>query len=125
MERPYYELPYAPERPRKHEVVVSASKIARDTGVTAEDIAKALLDEGLHAPTTYFPLIVGEALMVEFTEAEPREVIDAYAEALNRITERAYRDPQSVRSSPRNTSVSRLNLVRANHPKTVAPSYRI
>ncbi|PWV36916.1 MAG: aminomethyl-transferring glycine dehydrogenase subunit GcvPB, partial [Desulfurococcaceae archaeon] len=82
LEKPYYELPYAPEKPRKHEVVISASKIAKETGVTTEDIAKALLNEGLHAPTIYFPLIVSEALMVEFTETEPREVIETYAEIL-------------------------------------------
>ncbi|MEM2202749.1 MAG: aminomethyl-transferring glycine dehydrogenase subunit GcvPB [Sulfolobales archaeon] len=125
LEKPYYELPYAPEKPRKHEVVISASKIARETGVTTEDIAKALLNEGLHAPTIYFPLIVSEALMVEFTETEPREVIEAYAEILNKIAEKAYRNPEEVKKTPSNTSVSRLDMVRANHPKTLAPSYKI
>jgi glycine dehydrogenase subunit 2 len=125
MEKPYYEIPYNPEKPRKHEIVVSASKIARETGVTAEDIAKALLDEGLHAPTIYFPLIVSEALMIEFTETEPREVIDSYAEALNRIAEKAYREPSTLKISPRNTAVSRLDSVRANHPKSVVPSYKV
>jgi glycine dehydrogenase subunit 2 len=125
MEKPYYEIPYNPEKPRKHEIVVNASKIARETGVTAEDIAKALLDEGLHAPTIYFPLIVSEALMIEFTETEPREVIDSYAEALNRIAEKAYREPSTLKISPRNTAVSRLDSVRANHPKSVVPSYKV
>ena len=125
LEKPYYELPYAPEKPRKHEVVISASKIARETGVTAEDIAKALLNEGLHAPTIYFPLIVSEALMVEFTETEPREVIEAYAEILNKIAEKAYRNPEEVKKMPNNTSVSRLDMVRANHPKTLTPSYKL
>ncbi|MDT7888400.1 MAG: aminomethyl-transferring glycine dehydrogenase subunit GcvPB [Desulfurococcales archaeon] len=125
LEKPYYELPYNPERPRKHEAVISASKIARETGITAEDIAKALLDEGLHAPTIYFPLIVGEALMIEFTEAEPKEIIDRYAEILNKIAERGYKDPTSLKSAPRNTAVSRLDAVRANHPRTAAPSYRV
>jgi len=124
LEKQYYELPHSPEKPRKHEVVISASKIARETGVTAEDIAKALLDEGLHAPTMYFPLIVGEALMVEFTESETRENIDLYADTLNKIAERAYRNPEDVKKTPRNTSVSRLDLVRANHPRTLIPSYR-
>ncbi|HWQ17586.1 MAG TPA: aminomethyl-transferring glycine dehydrogenase subunit GcvPB [Sulfolobales archaeon] len=125
LEKPYYELPYAPEKPRKHEVVISASKIARETGVTAEDIAKALLNEGLHAPTIYFPLIVSEALMVEFTETEPREVIETYAEILNKIAEKAYRNPEEVKKMPNNTSVSRLDMIRANHPKTLAPSYKL
>ncbi|GAY25693.1 glycine dehydrogenase [Desulfurococcaceae archaeon AG1] len=125
LEKPYYELPYAPEKPRKHEVVISASKIAKETGVTTEDIAKALLNEGLHAPTIYFPLIVSEALMVEFTETEPREVIETYAEILNKIAEKAYRNPEEVKKTPSNTSVSRLDMVRANHPKTLAPSYKL
>ena len=125
LEKPYYELPYLAEKPRKHEVVISASKIAKETGVTAEDIAKALLDEGLHAPTIYFPLIVDEALMVEFTETEPKEVIDIYAETLNKIAEKAYKNPEDVKKMPSATSVSRLDMVRANHPRTLAPSYRI
>ncbi|MCC6030569.1 MAG: aminomethyl-transferring glycine dehydrogenase subunit GcvPB [Desulfurococcales archaeon] len=122
MEKPYYQLPYDPSRPRKHEVVFSAKKILQETGVSAEDISKALLDEGFHAPTMYFPLIVDEALMIEFTETESRDVLDQYAEALNRIAEVAYKDPSLVKSSPRNTSVRRLDYVRANHPKTIAPT---
>lgn len=125
VEKGYYELPYSPERPRKHEVVVSARKIARETGVSAEDIAKALLDEGLHAPTIYFPLIVEEALMIEFTEGETLETLERYAEILNRIAEEAYKDSDSARRRPRNTSASRVDNVRANHPKTLAPSYRV
>jgi glycine dehydrogenase subunit 2 len=63
--------------------------------------------------------------MIEFTETEPREVIDSYAEALNRIAEKAYREPSTLKISPRNTFVSRLDSVRANHPKSVAPSYKV
>jgi glycine dehydrogenase subunit 2 len=122
MEKPYYQLPYDPSRPRKHEVVFSAKKILQETGVSAEDISKALLDEGFHAPTMYFPLIVDEALMIEFTETESRDVLDQYAETLNRIAEVAHKDPSLVKSSPRNTSVKRLDYVRANHPKTLAPT---
>lgn len=125
LEKPYYELPYDPERPRKHELVLSAKKILRETGVSAEDISKALLDRGLHAPTMYFPLIVDEALMIEFTEAEPREVIDKYAEALIEIAEKAYRDPGEIKKSPQNTSIKRLDYVKANHPKTVSPTKKI
>ncbi|HID41145.1 MAG TPA: glycine dehydrogenase subunit 2, partial [Pyrodictium sp.] len=77
-----YELPYDPEKPRKHELVLSAKPLKRETGITAEDVAKALLDKGLHAPTVYFPLIVDEALMIEFTESEPRRQIEEYADAL-------------------------------------------
>ena len=119
-----YTLPYDPSKPRKHEVVISAEPLRRETGVTAEDVAKALLDEGLHAPTIYFPLIVEEALMIEFTESETRESIERYAEVLKRIAEKAYRDPREVKKAPRNTSVARLDQVYANHPKTMTPTYR-
>lgn len=120
-----FELPYDPERPRKHEVVISAKPLARETGVRALDVAKALLDEGLHAPTIYFPLIVDEALMIEFTESEPRREIERYADALKKIAERAYKDPDSVKTAPKNTSVGRLDDVIANHPRSVTPTYRI
>ena len=120
-----YELPYDPERPRKHELVLSAKPLARETGVTAEDVAKALLDRGLHAPTIYFPLIVEEALMIEFTETETREQIEAYARALKEIAEEAYRNPEEVKKAPRNTSVARVDNVYANRPTTVTPTYRV
>jgi glycine dehydrogenase subunit 2 len=120
-----YELPYDPSRPRKHELVLSAKPLARETGVTAEDVAKALLDRGLHAPTIYFPLIVEEALMIEFTESETRENIEEYARALREIAEEAYRDPARVKGAPRNTSVSRVDNVYANRPTSVTPSYRV
>ncbi|MET1101786.1 MAG: aminomethyl-transferring glycine dehydrogenase subunit GcvPB [Pyrodictiaceae archaeon] len=119
------DLPYDPKRPRKHELVLSAKRLAEETGVRAEDIAKALLDRGLHAPIMYFPLIVDEALMIEFTESEPRESIEEYAEALKEIVEKAYEDPDSIRNTPLNTSIDRLDNVYANHPKTVTPSYRV
>ncbi|WP_048061501.1 aminomethyl-transferring glycine dehydrogenase subunit GcvPB [Hyperthermus butylicus] len=120
-----YELPYDPNRPRKHELVLSAKPLKRDTGVTAEDVAKALLDHGLHAPTIYFPLIVEEALMIEFTESEPRREIERYAEALRKIAEKAYENPEEVKRAPRNTSVTRLDTIYANHPRTVTPTYRV
>ncbi len=120
-----YELPYDPGRPRKHELVLSAKPLAKETGVTAEDVAKALLDRGLHAPTIYFPLIVEEALMIEFTESETRENIEEYARALREIAEQAYRDPRPLKEAPRNTSVRRVDNVYANHPQSVTPTYRV
>ncbi len=120
-----YELPYDPRRPRKHELVLSAAPLARETGVTADDIAKAILDYGLHAPITYFPLIVEEALMIEFTETETRENIEAYARILREIAEKAYQDPKAVKRAPRNTSVARVDNIYANHPRTLTPSYRV
>jgi len=120
-----YELPYGPSRPRKHEVVISAKPLKERTGVTAGDVAKALLDRGLHAPTMYFPLIVDEALMIEFTETEPPEVIEEYADALKEIAREAHANPEVVKNAPRNTSVRRVDDVYANHPRTITPSYRV
>ena len=120
-----YALPYDPEKPRKHEVVYSAKPLQKRFGVTAGDVAKALLDRGLHAPTIYFPLIVDEALMIEFTESEPPEGIEEYAEALAEIARLARERPEEVKSAPRNTSVARIDDVYANHPRSVTPSYRV
>ncbi|MCS7098406.1 MAG: aminomethyl-transferring glycine dehydrogenase subunit GcvPB [Candidatus Methanomethyliaceae archaeon] len=110
---------------RKHEVVISVENMAKETGVTAMDVAKALLDRGLHAPTIYFPLIVKEALMFEFTDTETKENIDKYIEALKEISELAYSNPELIKNAPINTSVSRLDEVYANHPKTMCLSYRM
>ncbi len=115
----------APHRPRKHEVVFSAAELAKVTGVTANDIAKALLDRGFYAPTIYFPPIVEEALMIEPTETEPKEVLDEFVRALREIVEKAYSKPEEILSSPKKTSVSRINNVIANHPTTITPSLRV
>jgi glycine dehydrogenase subunit 2 len=120
-----YSLPYDPSKPRKHECVLSAEPMERETGVRTLDVAKALLDRGLHAPTIYFPLIVKEALMIEFTDTETKENIDAYVKALKEISDEAYSNPSIVKSSPRNTSVGRLDDVKANHPKFLVPSWRV
>jgi glycine dehydrogenase subunit 2 len=110
---------------RKHEVVVSASGLREETGIGALDVAKRLLDFGLHPPTIYFPLIVKEALMFEFTDTETKENIDRYVEALQEISGAAYRDPGSLKSSPHNTSIGRLDDVRANHPRTMVLNQRM
>ena len=106
-----YELPY--KELRKHEVVFSAEPMKKETGVKALDVAKRLLDFGLHAPTIYFPLIVHEALMIEPTETVSKEEIDAYVEALKRISEEAYTNPEIVKSAPHNTAVRRVDDVLA------------
>jgi glycine dehydrogenase subunit 2 len=118
-------LPYRSDVPRLHEVVFSARDLVKETGVGAGDIAKYLLDKGLHAPTIYFPLIVEEALMIEMTETESAEVVEEYAKAIKEAVDLAYRSPSVLQSSPMNTSVKRLDAVRANHPKTMAPSYKV
>jgi len=120
-----YTLPYAPGRPRKHEAVLSAKPLERETGVNAEDVAKGLLDRGFYAPTIYFPLIVDEALMVEFTETETPENIQAYVRALEEIAAEARASPEKAKSRPLNTSVGRVDQVYANRPRTLTPSWRV
>ena len=82
-------------------------------GASALDISKALLDEGFHSPTVYFLLIVPEAMMIEPTETEPKETLDAFAAAMLRIAERAKTDPASVRDAPKHAPLRRLDEVGA------------
>jgi glycine dehydrogenase subunit 2 len=118
-------LPYNSEKPRKHECVFSAKTLKNETGVSALNIAKRLLDYGLHAPTIYFPLIVEEALMIEPTETFEKEELDKFAEAVQKICEEAYKNPEAVLKAPNNTAVPRLDEVKASHPKTMALSWRM
>jgi glycine dehydrogenase subunit 2 len=118
-------VPYDSQKPRKHECVVSAKLLKDETGVSALNIAKRLLDYGLHAPTIYFPLIVDEALMVEPTETYEKEEIDRFVEAVSMISQEAYTNPDIVLKAPHNTSVSRLDEVKASHPKTMTLSWRM
>ncbi|MCX8195609.1 MAG: aminomethyl-transferring glycine dehydrogenase subunit GcvPB [Acidilobaceae archaeon] len=120
-----YSIPYGAGRPRKHEVVISAQRLQEETGVTAEDLAKGLLDAGFYAPTIYFPLIVKEALMVEFTESETKENIDAYAARLLELEEKAFERPEELKDMPKNTAKTRMDNARANHPRSVTPSWRV
>lgn len=117
-------LPYAAGKPRKHEFVLSASTLRRETGVRALDVAKRLLDYGIHSPTVYFPLIVEEALMIEPTETVPLGELDRFVEALKEISELAYSRPEEVKGAPRNTAIGRLDEARAAHPKTLCLSWR-
>ena len=103
-----------------HEVVFSGSRQAK-RGVKTKDIAKRLLDFGFHAPTIYFPLIVSEALMMEPTETETRETLDAFAEALIAIDKEIDDDPDMVKSAPHNTPVRQLNEAAAN--RNLIPRY--
>jgi glycine dehydrogenase subunit 2 len=118
-------VPYNSEKPRKHECVLSAKPLKNDTGVSALNIAKRLLDYGLHAPTIYFPLVVDEALMIEPTETFEKEELDRFVETLQKICEEAYTNPQTVLKAPHNTAVSRLDEVKASHPRTMALSWRM
>ena len=118
-------LPYNSEKPRKHECVFSAKALKNETGVSALNIAKRLLDYGLHSPTVYFPLIVDETLMIEPTETFEKEELDRFAEAMRKICEEAYTNPKIVLKAPHNTAVSRLDEVKASHPKTMALSWHM
>ncbi len=97
----------------RHEFVASAQDLKRETGVRALDIAKALLDRGFHAPTIYFPLLVAECLMIEPTETESKETLDAFVAALREIVETAKREPQAILDAPVNTVVGRIDETRA------------
>ncbi len=104
-----YKLPY--DRLCKHEFVLSGEGMAE--GIRTLDIAKRLIDYGFHPPTIYFPLIVKEALMIEPTETEPKEVLDAFAEAMIKIAQEAKESPQLLKEAPHVTPVRRLDEVRA------------
>jgi glycine dehydrogenase subunit 2 len=102
-----YDLPY--DRLSKHEVVFSGRRQKREHGVTTLDIAKAILDHGIHPPTVYFPLIVDEALMVEPTETETLETLDHFVGVMREIAETAATDPDAIKRAPVTTPVGRLD----------------
>ncbi|HEU0316768.1 MAG TPA: aminomethyl-transferring glycine dehydrogenase subunit GcvPB, partial [Solirubrobacteraceae bacterium] len=92
-----------------HEFVLSGSPMKKELGVKTLDLAKRLLDHGYHPPTVYFPLVVDEALLVEPTETETRETLDAFAEALAAILREAREDSSIARAAPYTTPVRRLD----------------
>jgi len=102
-----------PQRRASHEFIISLKDIARTTRVTAMDFAKALLDKGFHAPTTYFPLLVPECLLIEPTESEACQELDAFVQAMVDIRDLAVRDAAEVKRAPLTTPVRRLDDVRA------------
>ncbi|MGH9195831.1 MAG: aminomethyl-transferring glycine dehydrogenase subunit GcvPB, partial [Acidimicrobiia bacterium] len=104
--------PPAHEEMCMHEFV-STAKRYRKFGVRAMDIAKRLIDLGFHPPTVYFPLVVEEAMMVEPTETESKQTIDAMADALIQIAREAEEDPDLLHEAPKTTPVGRLDEARA------------
>ncbi|MEW5758515.1 MAG: aminomethyl-transferring glycine dehydrogenase subunit GcvPB [Candidatus Omnitrophota bacterium] len=106
----YYELPY--ERICMHECVFSAS-FQLENGVHAIDIAKYLIDKGIHPPTVYFPLIVKESLMIEPTETESKETLDKFIEVMIEIANLAKTNPQAIKDAPLTTPISRLDETKA------------
>ena len=106
-----YELPF--ERLCMHEFVLSARNLKRDHRVNALDVAKRLMDYGFHPPTIYFPLIVPEALMIEPTETETKETLDAFCDAMLAIAREAADTPETLKEAPHHRPVRRLDEVRA------------
>ena len=102
-------LPIAFDRTCMHEFVLSGAPAKRELGIKTLDIAKRLLDHGVHPPTVYFPLLVDEALMIEPTETETKETLDRFADALRDILDEARRDPEIARNAPYETPVRRLD----------------
>jgi glycine dehydrogenase subunit 2 len=105
--RDVYDIPY--DRPNMHEFVASTVSLKKTHNLKAIDVAKRLLEEGFHAPTTYFPLIVDEALMIEPTETESPQTLEALAAALERIAA----NPDGAKEAPRTTPVRRVDEARA------------
>ncbi len=115
-----YDVPF--DRPCMHETVLSARTLKQAHGVRALDVAKRLLEEGFHAPTVYFPLIVDEALMIEPTETESPQTLEALAEALERIAqEAATGEPGAMAEYPIGTPVRRVDEARA--ARTLVPTF--
>jgi len=102
-----------PERRATHEFIITLKQEAKRLGVNTMDFAKRLLDYGQHAPTTYFPLLVPECLLIEPTETEALEALDAFVDALVQIRAEAEQQPEQVRGAPYSTPVRRLDDVRA------------
>jgi glycine dehydrogenase subunit 2 len=102
-----------PERRASHEFIITLKRQAKTLGVTAMDFAKRLLDLGYHAPTTYFPLLVPECLLIEPTETECKEELDGFIAAMRQIQQEAEASPEQVKGAPHHRPVRRLDEVRA------------
>jgi glycine dehydrogenase subunit 2 len=102
-----------PQRRASHEFILTLRRQAQELGVTAMDVAKRLLDLGFHAPTTYFPQLVSECLLIEPTETESKQTLDAFAAAMAQILREAEQDPEQLKRAPHTLPVRRLDDVRA------------
>jgi glycine dehydrogenase subunit 2 len=102
-----------PGRRATHEFIVTLKRQQRELGITAMDFAKRLLDYNIHAPTTYFPLLVPECLLIEPTETESKEELDAFIDAMVKIQQEAENTPELLREAPHTQPVRRLDEVRA------------
>src|SRR5690606_11557231 len=106
-------LPLAFETPPLHEAVFTDRKLEAETGIKTLDLAKRLIDYGFHPPTVYFPLVVRGALMVEPTETETLQTLDAFVDAIAAIVREAHETPDLVRRAPHLTRLGRLDEARA------------
>jgi glycine dehydrogenase subunit 2 len=120
-----FTLPFADGVPRKHEFVLSASQLAKDTGITALQVGKRLMDFGIHPPTVYFPMIVEEAMMTEPTETASKQELDGMARAMQKISEECYKKSSEPGTSPHSTTVTRIDEARANRPRTMQLTWRM
>ncbi len=102
-----------PQRRATHEFIISLKKLKEQTGVTAMDFAKRLLDYGFHAPTTYFPLLVPECLLIEPTETESKQTLDAFIDAMIKVRDEAINHTDRVKTAPHTMPVRRLDDVKA------------
>ena len=116
-----YELPF--DRYCMHEFVISARELKHEYGISALDVAKRLIDFGFHPPTIYFPLIVPEALMIEPTETETKETLDAFVDALKTIAREAAETPELLHGAPHSQVVKRLDEVKAARNPVVRYGY--
>ena len=107
-----FELAYTSRR-ASHEFIITLKGLKEQTGISAMDVAKRLLDKGFHAPTTYFPLLVPECLLIEPTETESKQTLDAFITALQEIMQEAHTHPDLVKGAPYTTPVRRLDDVKA------------
>ncbi|WP_018954865.1 aminomethyl-transferring glycine dehydrogenase subunit GcvPB [Thioalkalivibrio sulfidiphilus] len=114
-----FELAF-PGRRATHEFIVTLKRLAKETEVTAMDVAKRLLDFNYHAPTTYFPLLVPECLLIEPTETESKETLDGFVEAMAEILEEARTSPDKVKGAPYTQPNRRFDEVRAARELDVA-----
>jgi glycine dehydrogenase subunit 2 len=106
-----FDVPF--DRTCGHEFVASGTSLRKRTGIRTLDVAKRLIDHGFHPPTIYFPLTVDEAMLIEPTETEALETLDAFADALLAIAAEAEHDPETIRSAPHTAPVRRLDEARA------------
>jgi glycine dehydrogenase subunit 2 len=119
--KPYYHIQH--EEYCMHEFVMDGTKQKKEQGISTLDIAKRLLDKGYHAPTIYFPLIIPEAMMVEPTETESIDSMNAFAEAMIEIAKECNENPDMLHDAPLCTPVRRVDDVRA--VKVLDPIFQI